>query len=466
MTEKSLDEKTFSENIADRLSNLMRAPDPDPGSFQKAMDVANPEGDHKKKVWSKGIEKIRKKISEDENVTQEAEADNILDELRKKREAASTARGSISQTEKKTKVLRSYSGSKASIKIVGPNVESPQEEWSDEVLEKVAEGFSETPEKYILIKGIPVPEDNKEPLWLKVTAGSDEFYFDKAMEESISVPFKMDRARFPLQLEISIWDENFAETKFKRIGIFPADATVKRVVTDLSSRGREVKGITDGSQESIKKFAKELTKRRAEEKDPDWFASSNISHSHSLSISCSGPMVTSAIGAMPILQHNGQNHWATSDTLSEDSELTDNMEIQLEGKIKTAIDDLREEIRNEVMGGFEDTKRNIINDLQNGRIPIPSGDIMAPNFENVAGQTQIYSQHDMEEILTEVVQKQKDKKAKINPPVTTELFSHRDMDLGSLVAHSGVQVWEAENRLEDFFEKVIKGEENDHGDLE
>jgi hypothetical protein len=138
------------------------------------------------------------------------------------------------------------------------------------------------------------------------------------------------------------------------------------------------------------------------------------------------------------------------------------MEIQMEGKIKTAVNDLKDEIRHDMM---ETLKREIYQELQNGKVVFPK-DNMIPDFDEIGNKTQIYGQYDLQDILIEIIQKQKDRNNNVLPPLNSNPFNHREMDLGSLVAHTGVPEWEADNRLEEFFEKIIKGEENDHGDLE
>jgi len=272
--------------------------------FNKAMDAANPDGKHKKINWSNSPKK-----------TVDRRINSIIDEI------------------------------------------------EEEEINIDLEGIQK---RYIFIKGIPVPSKVEDLyIWLKVSHKENVYFYDEALKESIVIEFEEDGNEFPLELKIELWYKGYPDVKFERIGIFPADESIKRVSTDLSVRGREVKGVTAGSQESIKKFLKRTEQEKEEEAKREAVLNGMAGVGNY-------PPLTSAMPSSSL--GSGSGMWSASSVnisataiggitsagledsiLTDESDLTQNMEEAVEKMVKASINDLRSEI----LGILEDDKEDL-----------------------------------------------------------------------------------------------------------
>lgn len=279
------------------------------GSFEAAMNVANPDGGHKKENWAK--------------------------------------------TSKKTaQVIRNAT---ASIVIpptgIPPTGKVPQEEedWT----------------RYILVKGLPIPNDSEDvyPRLTIMTVGSKLYFDDFVYDKDIVIAFEEKSTKFPVPISIGIEFEDVSGLTFTRMGEFPDDSEIKRVIVDLSAPGRSIEGASKKSQQSIKRFMHGISKARkkkAEEERDSWPGIS------ATAISATAVLVSSSMISSNQSWGSGSGVLSNSysaTSLDDDLDLTDAMEESVEELIDKRIGSLQELIDQKVKDAVNDLKSDITNGI-------------------------------------------------------------------------------------------------------
>ena len=287
-----------------------------PGNFNDAMDAANAGGGHKKENWSKSPKKT-----------------------------AQVIRNTVSK-------------SATASTVVPPTGKVPQEEedWT----------------RYILIKGIPIPNDSEDvyPRLTIMTVGGKLYFDDFVYDKDIVIAFEEKSTKFPVPISIGIEFEDVCGLTFTRMGEFPYDSEIKRVVVDLSAPGRSIEGASKKSQRSIKRFmhgiSKSRKKKAEEERDHNqWTGISATAVSvASGAWSCSAMVITSS--GMPFQSRGSgsvlSNSHATI-SLDDDLDLTDAMEESVEELIDKRIESIQELIDQKVKDAVNDLKSDITNGI-------------------------------------------------------------------------------------------------------
>ncbi len=288
-----------------------------PGNFNAAMDAANANAVHKKENWSKSPKKT-----------------------------AQVIRNTVSK-------------SATASTVVPPTGKVPQEEedWT----------------RYILIKGIPIPNDSEDvyPRLTIMTVGGKLYFDDFVYDKDIVIAFEEKSTKFPVPISIGIEFEDVCGLTFTRMGEFPYDSEIKRVVVDLSAPGRSIEGASKKSQRSIKRFMNGISKARKkkaeEERDHNqWTGISATAVSVASGVwSCSAMVLTSS--GMPRPNQSGggsvlSNSHATI-SLDDDLDLTDAMEESVEELIDKKIESIQELIDQKVKDAVNDLKSDITNGI-------------------------------------------------------------------------------------------------------
>ena len=285
-----------------------------PGNFNAAMDAANPAGSHKKENWSKSPKKTAQVIRN--TVSKSATANTVLPPT-----------GMVPQEE---------------------------EDWT----------------RYILIKGIPIPNDSEDvyPRLTIMTVGGKLYFDDFVYDKDIVIAFEEKSTKFPVPISIGIEFEDVCGLTFTRMGEFPYDSEIKRVVVDLSAPGRSIEGASKKSQRTIKRFMHGISKSRkkkAEEERDSWVSTGISATAVSVGSGSWGgsAMVLSSSGMPNQILSNSHSATIISASLDDDLDLTDAMEESVEELIDKKMESLQELIDQKVKDAVNDLKSDITNGI-------------------------------------------------------------------------------------------------------